>query len=112
MLEINARQGRSSYYVNLLGYNLVKVLIDDLIYNKEHKFRVLNKKVLLSFIPKGVVKKYVKNEKVKAEILKLWKNKVDPLEYTNDKNFKRKLFLLKRKFRYYKEYKNGDWDNF
>ena len=41
VLEINARQGRCSYYISPLGYNLVKVLADDLIYNKEMDFKVM-----------------------------------------------------------------------
>ena len=59
VLEINARQGRSSYYLTPLGHNLVKTLIDDLIYNKEMKYKFLKDKVLLSFVPKGVIKKYI-----------------------------------------------------
>ena len=110
VLEINARQGRCSYYITPLGYNLVKVLIDDLIYNKEFKYKFLDGKVLLSFVPKGVAKKYIVNEEYKKEVLKLWdKNVVNPIKYKKDHNFKRHLYLTKKHFRYYKEYKNGYW---
>ena len=110
VLEINARQGRCSYYLTPLGFNLVKVLIDDLIYHKEQKYTFLKEKVLLSFVPKGVVKKYILNKEYKEEVLKLWKTKrVNPIKYKEDRNFKRMLYLIKKHFRYYKEYKHSYW---
>ncbi|MBQ8219383.1 MAG: hypothetical protein IJZ79_06495 [Bacilli bacterium] len=112
VLEINARQGRSSYYLTPLGFNLVKVLIDDLIYNQELKYTFLKDKVLLSFVPFRVAKKYILNNEYKKEVLKLWKkNRVNPVNYQKDHNLKRKLYLLKKHFRYYKEYKNSYWKN-
>lgn len=110
VLEINARQGRSSYYLTPLGYNLVKVLIDDLIYNKEMKYHFLKDQVLLSFVPRGVIKKYIVNEEYKKVALKLWSSGVvNPIKYKKDHNLKRYLYLTKKHFRYYKEYKNGYW---
>ena len=112
VLEINARQGRCSYYISPLGYNLVKVLVDDLIENKPMDFEVIDKEVLLSFVPKGVIKKYIKNEEFKKKALSLWKKGVvNPLKYKKDTDFKRKLLLLRRHVDYYKEFKNGVWKN-
>ena len=111
VLEINARQGRCSYYISPLGYNLVKVLVDDLIYNKPMDFKILDDEILLSFVPKGVIKKYISNEVFKEKALKLWKRQVvNPLKYKKDKNFKRKLLLVRRHIDYYKEFKNGYWN--
>lgn len=110
VLEINARQGRCSYYISPLGYNLVKVLADDLIYNKNMDFKVIDEEVLLSFVPKGVVKKYIENSVFKKKALELWKKGVvNPLKYKKDTCFKRKLLLARRHIDYYKEYKNGVW---
>lgn len=109
VLEINARQGRSSYYVTALGKNLVKTIVDDVLYNLENKFTVLEDKVLLSFVPKGIVKKYIKNKKYKKEVLRMWKKVIKPMDAPQDKNFKRFLLLRKRWFHYYKEYKNSYW---
>jgi len=110
VLEINARQGRSSYYITPLGYNLVKILIDDLIHNNKIKYKFLKDKVLLSFVPKGIIKKYIVNKEYKKEALKLWKKgTINPIKYNKDHNFKRYLYLTKKHFRYYKEYKNGYW---
>lgn len=110
VLEINARQGRCSYYISPLGYNLVKILADDLIYNKEMNFEVADKEVLLSFVPKGVIKKYISNDVFKKKALSLWKKGVvNPLKYKKDTDLKRKILLLRRHVDYYKEYKNGAW---
>ena len=109
VLEINARQGRCSYYVSSLGKNLVKTIVDDCLYNVKTKYEFLDKKVLLSFVPKGIIKKYIKNKKFKREALKMWKNVVKPMDAPLDKNFKRFLMLRKRWFHYYKEYKNSYW---
>ena len=111
VLEINARQGRCSYYITPLGYNLVKVMADDLIYDKQDVFKILDEKVLLSFVPKGIIKKYCTNKEFKKEALSLWKKKklVKPMDAKCDKNFLRFLQLRKRWFNYYKEYKNSYW---
>ena len=75
------------------------------------KQKVLTEKVLLTFVPKGIIKKYCTNKKLKKEALKLWKkgNVVKPMECKLDKNFKRFLMLRKRWLHYYKEYKNSYW---
>lgn len=110
VLEINARQGRSSYYLVALKANLVKIMVDDLLEHKEIPFLNLQDKVLLSFIPKKVLKKYTSNEEFKNEALKLWKKRVSPMECPLDKNIKRFLMIKKRLWHYNKEYKNSDWE--
>ena len=111
ILEINARQGRCSYYVSAAGYNLVKYVVDDLVYHKEKDFEIIKKEIALSYVPKGIIKKYVVNEKFKKEILKLYKKGlvVNPLIYKKDLPFKRILFLIRKHFNYYKDYKNAYW---
>ncbi len=111
ILEINARQGRCSYYVTAAGYNLVKLVVDDLVYGKEKDFVLADKEVLLTYVPKKIIKKYVVNERFKKEALTLYKQgKVtNPLVYKKDMPFKRLLFLIRKHFRYYKDFKNGYW---
>lgn len=112
VLEINARQGRSSYYICALGCNPVKLLADDLIYKKTPDYGLLTGEVLLSFVPKGIVKKYIRNDAYRADALRLWKKgHADPLRYRRDRNFKRRLYLIKRAARYYRDYANGYWRN-
>lgn len=111
VLEINARQGRSSYYVSALGSNLVKTLVDDILYQIDLPKKILTDEILLSFVPKGIIKKYISNEQFKKKALELWKKrkKVSPMIYKKDKNMKRLLMLKKRLIHYYSEYKNSYW---
>lgn len=109
VLEINARQGRCSYYISPLGANLVRIMADDLIYKKNLKYLELNDELLLSFVPKSVVKKYITNEEFKKEALKLWNKRVSPMQYSKDTNIVRRLRVLKRIYNYNKEYKNSYW---
>lgn len=110
VMEINARQGRCSYYITSCGYNLIEVLANDLIYNKEMDFKVIDKEVLLTFVPKCIVKKYLVNEEYKKKVLSMWKKRVWPLSYKKDNGFWRMLLLLKIKLNYIRDYKNSPWD--
>ncbi len=111
IFEINPRQARSSYYLTACGHNLIEYLVDDLVHNKKKKTVLMKDKMLLSFVPKGVIKKYVTNPKLKKEIDKLLKEKkfCRPLNYKGDKNLKRKVYLLLRDINYYKKYKSLEW---
>lgn len=111
VLEINPRQARSSYYLAFAGFNLVKYLIDDLIYKKEIDFTFIDKEIGLSFVPKTVIKKNVENEELKKEILRLYKEKkiVNPLKYPKDNLLKRRLWLKVRDINYIKKYKQNSW---
>lgn len=111
VLEINARQGRCSYYINGAGYNLIKVLVDDLIMDKKMDYKVIDSKVILSFVPKKIVKKYVINDEFKKEALSMWKKNevLNPLYYKKDHNFLRKILLIRKRKQYYDEYKNAYW---
>lgn len=109
VLEINARQGRSSYYAAALGKNLVKTIVDDCLYSITNEYEFLDKQVLLSFVPKGIIRKYIKNKNFKRQALKMWKSVIKPMDAPCDRNFKRFLQLRKRWLHYYKEYKNSYW---
>lgn len=111
VLEINPRQARSSYYLTALGSNLIEYLAEDLFLEKERKFKLLKEKIVLSFVPIYIIKKYISNPLLKTEILYLHKQRkyVDPLNYRNDKNLKRKIYLLLRKYNYIKKYKKNTW---
>ena len=111
VLEINPRQARCSYYLAAGGYNLVQYLIDDLIYHKEKPCTLLKEKIALSFVPKSVIKKYVTSEPLRKEILQLAKQKkmVNPLKYKQDKDLRRRLYLIAKDFNYKKKYKKLSW---
>ncbi|HQC83550.1 MAG TPA: hypothetical protein PLB45_01585 [Bacilli bacterium] len=110
VLEINARQGRCSYYLTPLGANLVEVEVDDLIKNEDLPYKELNDKVLLSFVPKSIIKKYCLNDEFKKCALKMWKHRVSPMEYKGDTSIKRFLMIKKRLLHYKKEYEGSTWE--
>ena len=109
VMEINPRQARSSYYVCALGHNLIGTLLDDVFEGKEKEYEFLSEEVLVSMVPKSVLKKYVVNEDYRANALKLWKEhkKVDPLKYKGEKSKKHKFYLVLRAINYKKKYKKN-----
>lgn len=109
VLEINPRQARSSYYLCACGYNLVKYLMDDVFENKSYEFKFIDKVLLLSMVPKCVIKSEIKNEEYRKKALKLYKNHVDPLTYYKDTGIKHWIYLCKRKIQYIRKYKEFKW---
>ena len=111
VFEINPRQARSSYYLCALGHNLIKYLVDDLIHNERKETTILRDKMVLSFVPKYVMLKYITNPKLKNEIKECLKSGkfCNPLDYKKDKNFKRKIYLMLRKVRYVQKYRKPTW---
>ena len=111
LLEINPRQGRSSYYLTKLGSNLVELLKKDLIDHEKLNYEVLNKEVMLSFVPKKIIEKYVVNEEYKKKALSLYKDHINPIKYNKDFSLKRFILLFKKDQRYYQDYQEGYWEN-
>lgn len=111
VLEINPRQARCSYYLAFAGYNLVKYLIDDLLFEKEFDYHFIDKKVCLSFVPKYIVNKYIEDRELKKEINRLYRQKkvVNPLKNKKDDLLKRRLWLITRDLNYIKKYKENSW---
>ena len=56
IFEINPRQARSSYYLTACGFNLVKYLVDELIYDKEFDYHFIDQEMCLTFVTKTVIK--------------------------------------------------------
>lgn len=111
IFEINPRQARSSYYLTACGHNLVQYLVDDLIYDKQKEFCFMQDKMVLSFVPKSVIRKYVESSKLLVEINSLIKQGkfTRPLHYSKDFSIKRYLYLLVKDWKYVKKYKELTW---
>lgn len=109
VFEINPRQSRSGYYLCACGYNLVNLLIQDIYFNayENKEFEIAKQKLMLSFVPKSVIKKYIANPALKSEIIELIKEKklVNPLYYKKDMSLKRRKYLFMRSYNYTKKYK-------
>ncbi|MCR5482907.1 MAG: carboxylate--amine ligase, partial [Bacilli bacterium] len=110
VMEINARQGRCSYYITPCGYNLIEVLARDLIDNEELEYKIIDKVQLETFVSKSIAKKYITNKKYLKKVLQLWNKRVMPLNYKKDTDLRRKLLLKKIQMNYNRDYKNSKWD--
>ena len=107
LFEINIRQGRSSSFTTVAGCNLTKYVVDDFIYDKDMETEYLKNDYLWTIVPKGVIFKYLKNEKLKKLVKKLYQEKKvrNILFYKKDFSFKRYYFLTLRTLNYYNKYK-------
>ena len=102
LFEINLRQGRSSFYVTLNGYNLTRYLVADRIFNEPFTETVYGKGTKLWLgVPKKVLLKYV-NPSFKEEIRRFVNsgNYGTTLFYSKDNSPKRYL-LMKYAFHRY-----------
>ncbi|MDO4680196.1 MAG: hypothetical protein Q4A55_02875 [Aerococcus sp.] len=111
VFEVNVRQGRSSYYVTQMGYNLTRYLVQDVIHHESGECTFIQAENLFTVVPKSILRDYIHNEDVRREALSLikagkWGN---PLFYKGDHSFLRKLYLAVRQYRYRAKYKNAKW---
>lgn len=114
LFEVNLRAGRSSFSAEQMGESLAKNLVDDLIYdNHRQTTYYMSLANLFSYVPKRVLKLYVKDKDLQHEIGKLIKNKNfnNPLDYYNDRSAKRSVFLKLRALKYMLKYRKGTWSN-
>ena len=111
--EINLRQGRSSFYVTLNGYNLAKWYIDDYVEDSlKGKETVYGNKLesthmLWLGVPEKIFKEYAVENPAKDEALKLIEaGKVGTtVFYDKDSSFKRWLLMKYMFHNYYKRFK-------
>ena len=69
--ELNPRPARTSYFLRAAGCNLMKVLVDDVVYGKREECRYVSERALWSNVPLYVLKKHVKNPELLKEIREL-----------------------------------------
>lgn len=113
ILELNVRQGRSNYYVTGAGHNLAEYMVDDHLFNRPTGFTIVREKYLWSVVPRSIMFNYIRaqtcRDEMKMLIAKGRSN--NPLHYSADTNFKRRLFLLKAQlgyiYKYHKHFGNS-----
>lgn len=66
--EINTRPGRNSFYLNLAGANLTKILVDYYVLGKEPPVLKAKNPFLFCCVPHLVIKKTIQDETVKEKI--------------------------------------------
>lgn len=94
--EINTRLGRSNFYVTGSGFNTVKWIVDDLIYEKDFADDVVvaDTTYLYTLLPQSVLLEEVRDGNLRQEIKQLYKEKhvVDPIDYHAEQKFLRKIY--------------------
>ena len=95
--EINTRLGRSNFYITGSGFNAVKWIVDDLIYNKkfDNKIVIADKENLYTVVPKSIVLAYCGSDELKEQVKRLYREgKVsNPIDYRGEKNIIHKLYV-------------------
>lgn len=108
LFEINLRQGRSSFYCTLNGYNLAQYVTEDRIYNTPFTETVYGQgDKLWMGVPKKVFKEYAKESPDKDKAMAML-NSGDygtTVFYDKDRNFKRTLLMKYAFHRYIGQYK-------
>ena len=110
VFEINIRQGRSSFYMNATNNNFVKYIVDDLIYKKYEPCYFEYENALWLYVDPFVLKKYVSKKDKQLALKLLDDGFVFTTWYENDKNIKRYLNYMRRRFstlKYYPKYFNN-----
>jgi D-aspartate ligase len=107
VFELNARQGRSNYYVTAAGENIAEYLVDDLIYNKEKEFKSVNNQFLWMVVPKKVAFDYISQDSYRKEMKSLIKEGryANPLIYGKDTGLKRGLRVKKNLLSHFQKYR-------
>lgn len=106
VFEVNIRQGRSSSYICYNDHHMAEYFVDDLIYQKPKELTFFKKPFLYSVVPQLVLKKVVKDKKLKKDIDQLLKagKFANPLHAKGDGYNKHWLQMLKRQVEYGKQY--------
>ena len=109
--EINARLGRSNYYITGSGFNAVRWIVEDLIYGNDLPYTVADKKSLYTVVPKSSILDYVKDEALREEVNTLYREQkvANPLRYKGDKGIIHRLYywlFLYRQGKKYRQYKD------
>lgn len=92
--EINCRQGRSNYYVTGAGYNIMKLLVEDLVEGKDLPFVMADKESFWSVVPREVAFDYIVPE-YHDDMKRLEEEgkATNSLVYSKDKGLMRKLWI-------------------
>jgi D-aspartate ligase len=111
LFEINLRQGRSSYFVTLNGYNLATYFADDLVYDSAFDGATVyghGDKLWLE-VPHSIFRKYVRQSPQKDRALEMLRsgNWGTTLEYRKDLSFLRWLQIRYTYHIYKRNYKQS-----
>jgi D-aspartate ligase len=115
VFELNARQGRSNYYVTGAGENIARYLVEDLIYERDLQPKSVTARSLWMVVPRRVAFSCVPRPAYRAEMKRLIRAGlcVNPLLYEADGGFKRGVRIGKNllgHFYKFRKYYGGKCD--
>ena len=112
LFEINPRLGRSSLFARAAGLNMVKTLIDQVVYGKSGECVYGRDTALWTNVPRSVLKRYVTDPALSAEIRQMYKQKrvIRSLWYRKDVNMKRVLGVLRYSWGHIKNFRRHYFD--
>jgi D-aspartate ligase len=114
VLELNVRQGRSSYYMTAQGRNMARLLVDDVILGLPRDPEapvLLDTEVLFAVVPLAIVRHYARRDGLRAEIRRLKREGrfVNPLINPREHSLKRRVWQWLRSLNYFKKYLLNKW---
>lgn len=106
LFEINPRLGRSSFFVRAAGVNMMKALVDTCVYGAPYRGVLYGERTAMwSNVPKGILKKYVKDPELAKEMRALLPHCLYTLYAKNDRSVKRYYRVTRFYLSHYKNYK-------
>ncbi|SDX05706.1 ATP-grasp domain-containing protein [Paenibacillus sp. CF384] len=112
MFEINPRLGRSSLFVRAAGLNMIAALVDQVVYGKETDCVYGQTSALWTNVPKMVLKRYITDPALSAEIEQHYKQKnvIRSIWYNKDMNMKRFISVSRYFFGHVRNYRRYYFD--
>lgn len=106
--ELNARLGRSNYYVTAAEKNTATYYVKDFIENSPIDYSIADKQILYSAVPKKLLLANIHSNEIKKIIQHLYKaNKVyHPLSSQDEPSIKRKIYVKIATLNYFKKFKS------
>lgn len=106
LFEINPRLGRSSFFVRAADVNMMKALVDTCVEKIPYQGVFYGKKTAMwSNVPKGILKKYVKNPDLAREMKALFPGCLYTLYAKEDRSLKRYYRVTRFYLSHYKNYR-------
>lgn len=105
--ELNARLGRSNYYVTAAGENTAMYYVKDFIENSPIDYSVADKQILYSTVPKKLLLNNIQSKETKKLVQQLYKFKkvYHPLDSKDESSIKRKIYVKMATLNYFKKFK-------
>jgi D-aspartate ligase len=97
VFELNARQGRSNYYVTGAGENIARYLVEDRVFERDLQPKFVTERSLWMVVPKRVAFSYTPRTPYRAEMKRLMREGrcVNPLLYKADGGIRHILGIRK-----------------